>query len=208
MSLDCIVAKKIGMTRIFDGHGQDYPVTVLEAGPCFITQIKNEDLEGYNSIQLGFLDKADRKLRKPEAGHFSKSGVSGKRILKEFKCEFLDGLEIGQEINTSIFEVGDLVVITGISKGKGFAGHMKRHNFGGGRASHGKNSVMRKSGSVGAGTSPGRIWKGTRMAGRMGGESVSVKNLSITKIESDKNLIFVRGAVPGSKNGIVYIKKK
>ena len=208
MSLDCIVAKKIGMTRIFDDHGRDYPVTVLEAGPCFITQIKNEDLEGYNSVQLGFLDKSNRKLRKPEVGHLSKSGVSGKRVLKEFKCDLLEGLEVGQEVNTSIFEVGDLVAVSGISKGKGFAGHMKRHNFGGGRASHGKNSVMRKAGSVGAGTSPGRVWKGTRMAGRMGGESVSVKNLSITKIDSDKNLIFVRGAVPGSKNGIVYIKKK
>ena len=128
--------------------------------------------------------------------------------MKEFRYKNVEDVELGQEFTTSIFEIGDIVSVTAVSKGRGFAGHMKRHNFSGGRASHGKNSVMRKSGSVGAGTSPGRIWKGFRMAGRMGNETVSVKNLLVTRIEKDKNLVFIKGAVPGANNGIVYISKQ
>ena len=194
------------MTRIFDNLGSDYPVTVLQGGPCAITQIKNFDDE--SSVQLGFEDKEDRHLNKSEKGHFEKSGVAPKRFLKEFNILNVDDIGVGDNFSVDIFELGDLVTVSGTSKGKGFAGHMKRHGFGGGRRSHGKNSVMRKAGSVGAGTSPGRVWAGTRMAGRMGGDKVSVKNLEIVRIEKDKNLLFIRGAVPGAKDGIVYITKQ
>ena len=147
-------------------------------------------------------------MNKAEKGHCDKAGVSVKKILKEFPYPNPHDVELGQTVTADIFEIGDIVSVSGVSKGKGFAGHMKRHNFSGGRASHGKNSVMRKAGSVGAGTSPGRIWKGSRMAGRMGNETVSVKNLQVTRIEKDKNLLFINGAVPGAKNGIVYISKQ
>ena len=208
MGIKFIIGRKVGMTRIFDNQGMDYPVTIIEAGPCNIVQLKSFEKEGYSSIQIGFDEKLDSKLTKSEKGHFGNANISGRKILKEFRFDGdLQGIKLGDEINTSIFDIGDKVIIKGISKGKGFAGHMKRHNFGGGRASHGKNSVMRKAGSVGAGTSPGKVWKGTRMAGRMGGEFVSVKNLLVTRIDGDKNLIFIRGAVPGANNGIVYISK-
>ena len=208
MAVDFIIGRKVGMTRIFDDVGFDYPVTIVEAGPCDVTQINSVDKEGYASVQIGFLEKSKRHMNKPEKGHCDKAGVSVKKILKEFPYPNPHDVELGQTVTADIFEIGDIVSVSGVSKGKGFAGHMKRHNFSGGRASHGKNSVMRKAGSVGAGTSPGRIWKGSRMAGRMGNETVSVKNLQVTRIEKDKNLLFINGAVPGAKNGIVYISKQ
>ncbi len=208
MAVDFIIGRKVGMTRIFDDVGLDYPVTIVEAGPCDVTQINSVDKEGYASVQIGFLEKSKRHMNKPEKGHCDKAGVSVKKILKEFPYPNPHDVALGQTVTADIFEIGDIVSVSGVSKGKGFAGHMKRHNFSGGRASHGKNSVMRKAGSVGAGTSPGRIWKGSRMAGRMGNETVSVKNLQVTRIEKDKNLLFINGAVPGAKNGIVYISKQ
>ena len=208
MAVDFIIGRKVGMTRIFDDVGFDYPVTIVEAGPCDVTQINSVDKEGYDSVQIGFLEKSKRHMNKSEKGHCDKAGVSVKKILKEFPYPNPHDVELGQTVTADIFEIGDIVSVSGVSKGKGFAGHMKRHNFSGGRASHGKNSVMRKAGSVGAGTSPGRIWKGSRMAGRMGNETVSVKNLQVTRIEKDKNLLFINGAVPGAKNGIVYISKQ
>ena len=208
MAVDFIIGRKVGMTRIFDDVGFDYPVTIVEAGPCDVTQINSVDKEGYASVQIGFLEKSKRHMNKSEKGHCDKAGVSVKKILKEFPSQNTHDVELGQEVTADIFEIGDTVSVSGVSKGKGFAGHMKRHNFSGGRASHGKNSVMRKAGSVGAGTSPGRIWKGSRMAGRMGNETVSVKNLQVTRIVRDKNLLFINGAVPGAKNGIVYISKQ
>ena len=208
MAVDFIIGRKVGMTRIFDDVGFDYPVTIVEAGPCDVTQINSVDKEGYASVQIGFLEKSKRHMNKSEKGHCDKAGVSVKKILKEFPYPNPHDVELGQTVTADIFEIGDIVSVSGVSKGKGFAGHMKRHNFSGGRASHGKNSVMRKAGSVGAGTSPGRIWKGSRMAGRMGNETVSVKNLQVTRIDKDKNLLFINGAVPGAKNGIVYISKQ
>ena len=208
MAVDFIIGRKVGMTRIFDDVGFDYPVTIVEAGPCDVTQINSVDKEGYASVQIGFLEKLKHHMNKSEKGHCDKAGVSVKKILKEFPYPNPHDVELGQTVTADIFEIGDIVSVSGVSKGKGFAGHMKRHNFSGGRASHGKNSVMRKAGSVGAGTSPGRIWKGSRMAGRMGNETVSVKNLQVTRIEKDKNLLFINGAVPGAKNGIVYISKQ
>ena len=208
MAVDFIIGRKVGMTRIFDDIGTDYPVTIIEAGPCEVIQIKSVKNEGYSSVQMGFIDKLERHSNKSEKGHFNNAGVPVKKILKEFASQDLDGVEIGQKISADIFDAGDCVSVSGVSKGKGFVGHMKRHGFSGGRASHGKNSVMRKAGSVGAGTSPGRVWAGTKMAGRMGNEKVSIKNLEVTRVEKDKNLVFIKGAVPGANNGILYISKQ
>ena len=207
MAIDFIIGRKVGMTRIFDDLGSDYPVTIVEAGPCEITQIKSINNEGYSSVQIGYLEKEVRHTNKSEKGHFDKAGVPAKKILKEFTFEELENIELGQKVTADIFETGDFVVVSGASKGKGFAGHMKRHGFSGGRRSHGKNSVMRKAGSIGAGSDPSRVWPGTRMAGRMGNEIVTVKNLEVTRVEKDKNLVFIKGAVPGAKNGIVFISK-
>ena len=207
MAIDFIIGRKVGMTRIFDDVGSDYPVTIVEAGPCEITQIKSSKNEGYSSIQMGYLEKEVRHTNKSEKGHFDKAGVPAKKILKEFTFDELENIELGQKVTADIFETGDFVAVSGASKGKGFAGHMKRHGFSGGRRSHGKNSVMRKAGSIGAGSDPSRVWPGTRMAGRMGNENVSVKNLEVTRVEKDKNLVFIKGAVPGAKNGIVFISK-
>ena len=207
MAIDFIIGKKIGMTRIFDEYGMDFPVTVIEAGPCSVTQIKPRGLNGYCSIQIGFLDSDKNKVNRSQAGHFAKANVSPKKFLKEFLIDNVENIDLGAMITAANFNTGDFVSVSGISKGKGFAGHMKRHGFGGGRRSHGKNSVMRKAGSIGAGSDPSRVWPGTRMAGRMGGERKTVLNLEVARIESDKNLLFLKGAVPGSKNGIVYISK-
>ena len=207
MVIDFIIGRKVGMTRIFDDVGSDYPVTIVEAGPCEITQIKSIKNEGYSSIQMGYLEKEVRHTNKSEKGHFNKAGVPAKKILKEFTFEELENIELGQKVTADIFKTGDFVAVSGVSKGKGFAGHMKRHGFSGGRRSHGKNSVMRKAGSIGAGSDPSRVWPGTRMAGRMGNENVTVKNLEVTRVEKDKNLVFIKGAVPGAKNGIVFISK-
>jgi len=207
MAIDFIIGRKIGMTRIFDDLGSDYPVTIVEAGPCEVTQIKSVEKDGYSSIQMGYLEKAPRHTNKSEKGHFDKAKVTAKKILKEIAFQDLENVELGQKITADLFETGDFVAVSGVSKGKGFAGHMKRHGFSGGRRSHGKNSVMRKAGSIGAGSDPSRVWPGTRMAGRMGNENVTVKNLEITRIEKDKNLVFIKGAVPGANNGIVFISK-
>ncbi len=208
MAIDFLIGRKMGMTRVFDSLGVDFPVTILEAGPCAVTQIKTTEIDGYSSVQIGFQDKPIRHLKKSEKGHFEKAGVPVKHILKEISIDKVDGINVGQYFGADVFEMGDLVTVSGISKGKGFAGHMKRHGFSGGRRSHGKNSVMRKAGSVGAGTDPSRIWPGTRMAGRMGHEKVSVKNLEVVRVVNDNNQLFVKGAVPGAKQGIVYITKQ
>jgi len=208
MAIDFLIGRKVGMTRIFDKLGSDFPVTIIEAGPCSITQVKSVEKDGISSVQIGFIDKSKRHTKKTEKGHFEKVGVPIKKFVKEFASDKLEDVEPGQEVTADIFETGDFVSVSGVSKGKGFAGHMKRHGFSGGRRSHGKNSVMRKAGSVGAGTDPGRIWPGSRMAGRMGNTQVSVKNLKVARVEKDNNLIFIKGAVPGPKNGIVYLSKQ
>ena len=209
MAIDFLIGRKMGMTRVFDDNiGLDFPVTILEAGPCFVTQIKTTEKDSYSSVQLGFQDKSDRHVKKPENGHFEKAGLPTKNIIKEVLTDNVEGIDIGQNFCVDIFEMGDLVTVSGISKGKGFSGHMKRHGFSGGRRSHGKNSVMRKAGAVGAGTDPARIWPGTRMAGRMGHEKVSVKNLEVVRVVKDNNQLFIKGAVPGAKQGIVYITKQ
>ena len=205
--LPFIIGTKVGMTQIFSSNGTVYPVSVIQAGPCTVTQIKTSKTDGYNSVQLGYGSKKESKTNKSLLGHFKKSGSDSKKHLKEFRYEKSSSIDLGTEVFIDQFNIGDMLNITGISKGKGFAGHMKRHNFSGGRASHGKNSVMRKAGSIGAGTSPGRVWKGTRMAGRMGTDKVTVKNLELIKVDSEKNLLFVSGSIPGPNKNIIYISR-
>ena len=203
-----LIGKKIGMTQLFSDEGNVYPATIIEAGPCSVTQVKNLKNDGYDSIQIGFLNKKNQKVNKPSKGHFDKSNVDPKKILKEFRVDDSKSLpKLGDVVDLRQFNIGDFITVKGTSIGKGFAGHMKRHGFGGGRASHGKNSVMRKSGSVGAGTDPGRIFPGMKMAGRMGGNKVTVKNLQVLNIDYDNNLVFVKGAVPGSKNNYLFLTK-
>ena len=200
--------KKIGMTRLFfDKGNENCPVTVIEAGPCFISQIKTLNLDGYNSIQISYGDIKEKNTNKAMKGHYSKAGVKPNRFLKEFRVDDTDEFNLGDEINVNVFKEGDSVKVSGKSIGKGFAGHMKRHGFGGGRRSHGKNSVMRKAGSIGAGSDPSRVWKGTRMAGRMGGDNVSIKNMAVVKIDFSRNLIYLKGSVPGANKGLLFISK-
>ena len=204
-----LIGKKIGMTQLFSDDGDVYPTTIIEAGPCSVTQIKTDKTDGYNSIQIGFSDiTKSNKVNKSMSGHFKKSKSTPKKVLKEFRVDNNNDLpKLGDIVDVNQFNPGESVTVTGCSIGKGFAGHMKRHGFGGGRASHGKNSVMRKAGSVGAGTSPGRIFPGMKMAGRMGTDKVTVKNLQILDIDYNKNLIFIKGSVPGSSNNYVFLRK-
>lgn len=203
MFAEFLIGKKIGMTCIYDDDGEQFPATVIEAGPCFISQIKSKQIDGYMAVQLGF--GSDKKANKPKTNHFSKSGVKPLKYLSEFRVEDSNNFNLGEELNVNIFNEGDIVKVSGTSKGKGFAGVMKRHGFGGGRASHGKNSVMRKPGSVGAGSDPSRIWKGKKMPGRYGGTKVTTKGLEILKIDKENNLLFVKGSVPGANNGLLTI---
>ena len=206
-SLPFIIGKKVGMSRLFMDNGVVIPVTLVEAGPCYVSQLKTNTKDGYDSVQLAYGKRKLKSLNSSIKGHLSKAGLDSKSHLKEFHYSNLESVKLGDEVNLSQYNIGDFVNVTGFSKGKGFAGHMKRHNFSGGRASHGKNSVMRKAGSVGAGTDPGKVWKGTRMAGRMGNDRVTIKNLQIVKLDKPKNIIFVKGAIPGSNNKIIYLNK-
>jgi large subunit ribosomal protein L3 len=202
-----ILGKKVGMTQVVDEQGIIIPVTVIEAGPCYVTQKKTVENDGYNAIQLGFGDLRQKSLNKPKAGHLKKSGAPAVKHLREFRVANPDDYQEGQKIDASIFAVGDVVDVVGTSKGKGFAGGVKRHGFRGGPKTHGQSDRWRAPGSIGAGTTPGRVWKGTRMAGRMGNERVTVQNLKVALVDVEKNVIAVRGAVPGAKNGLVIVRK-
>jgi len=201
-----ILGKKLGMTQIFEADGTVTPVTVIEAGPCYVTQKKTQERDGYDAIQIGFEEINEKRLTQPESGHLKKANVSVK-YLREFRVANPDNYEEGQEIDASIFEVGELVNVTGISKGKGFAGTVKRYGFGGGPKTHGQSDRWRAPGSAGAGSTPGHILKGKRMPGHMGDERVTVRNLKVALVDADKNLLAVKGAVPGSKNGLVIIRE-
>jgi len=202
-----ILGKKLGMTRIFKDDGTICPVTVIEAGPCAVLQIKTTDKEGYNALQLGYDAIAERKVNKPMKGHMAKAGADVYRTLKEFPLEVVEGYELGQEITVGIFAAGEKVKVTGTSKGKGFQGVMKRHNFGGSRASHGAEKVHRVPGSVGNATYPGRVWKGKKMAGQMGNARVTVSNVEIVDVRPEDNVLVVKGQIPGPNNGLVMIRK-
>jgi len=201
-----IIGKKAGMTQIFDENGKVIPVTVIEAGPCTVVQKKTEENDGYNAVQLGFQDVKERKLTKPQLGHIKKAGVSAKRYLKEFRLNDISALNVGDEIKADVFAEGDMVDCTGISRGKGFSGVIKRHGASRTATSHGGGPVHRHAGSMGAGTDPARIFKGKMGAGQMGAEQVTVQNLIIVKVDPEKNMIAVRGAIPGPKGGVVYLK--
>jgi len=194
------------MTQIFDDNGKVIPVTVIEAGPCTVVQKKTDETDGYDAVQLGFMEVKERKLTKPELGHVKKAGVAAMKHLKEFKLEDTSALNVGDELKADVFAEGDKVDVTGISRGKGFQGVIKRHNQGRNRMSHGGGPVHRHAGSLGAGTSPGRIFKGKPMAGHMGCEQVTVQNLDVVKVDPSLNMIAVRGAIPGPKGGVVYLK--
>ena len=201
-----IIGKKVGMTQIFDEAGHVVPVTVIEAGPCVITQKKTTEKEGYNAVQLGFEDQAAKKLTKPEKGHLDKAGVPYKKILKEFKLENAAELNVGDELKADVFAEGDKVDITGVSKGKGYAGVIKRWGAQRTPTSHGGGPVHRHAGSMGSGTDPARIFPGKIGAGHMGAEQVTVMNLDVVKVDPALNMIVVRGAVPGPKGGLVTVR--
>lgn len=201
-----LLGKKLGMTQAWDADNKMIPITVIEAGSNVITQIKNLETDGYTAIQIAYGAIDPRKVNKPDAGQFAKAGATPRRHLAEIRTLDADIYEVGQELGVELFEAGMFVDVVGTSKGKGFAGHMKRHGFHGVGASHGSHRNHRKPGSIGAGTSPGRVFKGTRMAGRMGQDKVTTLNLTIHGIDAEKGLLLVKGAVPGSKGSLVFVR--
>ena len=200
-----IIGKKIGMTQIFDEKGKVVPVTVIEAGPCVVVQKKTVENDGYNALQIGFGDVKPSKVNKPKKGHFDKGGVAAKKVLKEFRFDDIDSLNVGDIIKADTFENGDIVDVRGISKGKGFAGTIKRFNNARLKETHGTGPVHRHAGSMGACSSPSRIFKGKKMPGHLGAELVTVQNLEVVKVDAENNLIAIKGAVPGPKGGTVTI---
>jgi large subunit ribosomal protein L3 len=204
-----ILGKKVGMTQIFDDRGEVVPVTVIEAGPCFVAQIKTVERDGYTAIQLGFEETKPKRLTQPQLKHLQKSNLPALRHLREIRLAPGDvsDVEEGQELTVALFEPGEYVDVSGVSKGRGFAGVVKRHGFRGGPKTHGQSDRHRAPGSIGACTTPGRVFKGKRMAGRMGGERVTVQNLEIVMVDPERNLLAIKGAVPGAKNGLVEIRE-
>ena len=201
-----IIGKKLGMTQIFNENGIVVPVTVIEAGPCTVTQIKTEETDGYSSIQLGFGDVKEKHLNKPLKGHFAKSKLALKKHLREFRVSNVDEVKVGDEIKVDVFEQGDKVDIQGITKGKGFQGVIKRHGQHRGPMGHG-SMYHRRPGSMGSTSTPGRVYKGKKLPGHMGCETVTIQNLDVVKIDTDKNVILVKGSVPGAKGAVLKIRK-
>jgi large subunit ribosomal protein L3 len=202
-----LIGKKIGMTSIFSEEGKNIPCTILEVGPCKVTQIKTEEVDGYNAVQLGFAEQKESRVGKATLGHFKKANSAPLKKVVEFVADFNE-VALGDDINVELFEEGDFVTVTGTSKGKGFQGVVKRHNFRGvGDATHGQHNRLRAPGSIGAASYPARVFKGMRMAGQMGNKRVKVENLQVLKILTDKNMIVVKGAVPGAKNSYITIEK-
>ncbi len=205
-SVKGVLGEKLGMTQVWDADNRLVPVTVIKAGPCVVTQVRSGDADGYNAVQLAFGAIDPRKVNKPMAGHFEKAGVTPRRHLVELRTSDAAEYALGQEVTVETFEAGQDIDVTGTTKGKGFAGVMKRHGFKGVSASHGAHRNHRKPGSIGGCATPGRVFKGMRMAGRMGGDQVTVKNLRVAKVDTENNLLYVRGAVPGGRNGLVFVR--
>ena len=201
-----LLGKKIGMTSVFSSVGEMIPVTVLEVGPCVVTQVKTDENDGYTAVQLGFDEISGEKLNKPLAGHVKKASEKGFRVLREFRTAGDDELELGSEVNVSMFQVGEKINISGISKGRGFQGTIKRHGFARGPETHGSRN-HRKPGSIGNSAWPGKVVKGKRLPGHMGVDRKTIKNLTIVDIKADQNIILVKGAIPGPKTGVVEIRK-
>ena len=205
MSVTGLIGRKLGMTTHYDDDGSVEPLTAVELGPCVVTQVKTMARDGYEAVQLGFMTV--KNINKPQSGHLIRSG--GKyRYLREVNTEDLSSVEVGQEIKLNVFEVGQKIKVIGISKGKGFSGTVKRYNFKGGPKTHGQSDRHRAPGSIGAGSSPGRVWKGTRMAGHQGVDRVTTRGLKIIKVDNEQNVLFVRGSIPGPVNGIVMVEKQ
>jgi large subunit ribosomal protein L3 len=201
-----IIGKKLGMTQIFETSGAVVPVTVIEAGPCPVVQVRNQAKEGYSAVQLGFGQKKATRATKAEMGHATKAGLeAAPQVLKEFSIAAGETPALGEQVTVSVFEPGQKVKVTGTTKGRGFQGVMKRHGFGGGRASHGATRVHRAPGSIGAGTNPSRVIKGKKLPGHMGDAQQTVSNLRVAKVDAERNLLYLRGAVPGPVNGVVFI---
>ena len=202
-----LIGRKIGMTSIFDENGKNIPCTVIEAGPCVVTQVRTKAVDGYEAFQLGFDDKTEKHATKAAIGHFKKAGTSAKKKVVEFQ-DFETEYKLGDLVTVEQFSEGEFVDVQGVSKGKGFQGVVKRHGFGGvGQATHGQHNRLRAPGSVGASSYPSRVFKGMRMAGRTGGDNVTIQNLRVLKVVADKNLLLVKGCVPGHKNSYVIIQK-
>jgi large subunit ribosomal protein L3 len=204
-----ILGKKVGMTQVFDESGEVIPVTVIEAGPCFVTQKKTVEQDGYTAIQLGFEEVKRKRLTQPQWGHLQKNKLPPLRYLREIQVDEgeIDEYEEGQKISASVFEAGDMVDVIGTSKGRGFAGAVKRHGFGGGPKTHGQSDRLRAPGSIGSTTTPGRVYKGKRMPGRMGGQRVSAQNLEVVLVDPQRNLLAVKGSVPGARKGLLLIRE-
>ena len=200
-----LIGKKVGMTQLFDDAGKAVPVTVIKAGPCYVTQVRTVEQDGYNAVQLGFEETKPQRLSGGELGHLKKNELPPLRILREFRTE--DEVEIGQSLTVEVFEEGERVDVVGKSKGRGFAGVVKRYGFSGGPKTHGQSDRHRAPGSIGAGSTPGRVFKGKRMPGRMGNDTVTSQNLLVARIDPENDLIAVQGSVPGPKNGLVIIKE-
>lgn len=201
-----IIGKKIGMTQIFDESGKVIPVTVVEAGPCMVIQKKTVENDGYDAIQVGFGDVKPQRLSKPAKGHFAKADVAPKKVLREFRMDDCSGYNVGDVIKADTFACGDMIDASGISKGKGYAGVIKRWNFQRLKETHGSGPVARHGGSNGACSSPSRVWKGLKMAGHLGAEKVTVQNLAVVKVDAENNLIAVKGAIPGPNGGTVVLR--
>jgi large subunit ribosomal protein L3 len=201
-----LLGKKLGMTQVWDENNRFIPVTVIEAGSNIVTQIKNLETDGYNAVQVAYGAIDPRKVNQPAGGHFAKAGVTPRRHLTEIRTADAASYEVGQELGVDLLEVGAKIDVVGTSKGKGFAGHMKRHGFSGVGASHGAHRNHRKPGSIGATTTPGRVFKGTRMAGRMGSDRVTTLNLTLHAVDAERGLLLVKGAVPGPKGSLVFVR--
>ena len=202
-----LIGRKVGMTSIFDDNGKNIPCTVIEAGPCVVTQVRTEEVDGYNALQIGFDDKAEKRANKAETGHVKKAGASPKKKVVEFR-DFEGEHKLGDTLGADLFKEGEFVDVSATSKGKGFQGVVKRHGFGGvGQATHGQHNRLRAPGSIGAASYPARVFKGMKMAGRMGGERVTVQNLRVLKVVPEKNLLVLKGCVPGHKNAYITITK-
>ena len=202
-----IIGKKVGMTQIFDEKGRVVPVTVVEAGPCVVSQKKTVENDGYAAVQIGFGDLKAHKVKKPMAGHFAKGGVAPKKILREFRFDDIDAYNVGDIIKADVFANGDKVDVTGTSKGKGYAGVIKRWNHSRLKETHGSGPVARHGGSNGACSSPSRVWEGLKLAGHLGAERVTVQNLLVAKVDAENNLIAIKGAIPGPNGGTVVIRE-
>jgi large subunit ribosomal protein L3 len=205
--MEGMIGKKIGMTRVFDKDGQAIPVTVIEAGPCPVVQIKTRDNDGYSAIQVGFEQKRKKLLTLPLLGHFEKAKIEPRRVLREFRTEAEEGFKVGQELKVDMFSAGEKVSITGISKGLGFQGGVRRHGFRGGPKTHGQSDRLRAPGSIGSSSYPSRVYKGQKMPGRMGREKVTIRNLEVVQVDAERNLLLVKGAVPGKVNSYLSIRK-